>query len=242
MVNQIQNLRHGLAGGVFPSGVTTQKSQDGEKLSLRPKVITPRKPIAPGAAAARGPAPPGTLVRAPSTLRIRRNTPAGARPAGPNLGGRVSGDHRPSNRSGERLKRREKVAKDAAASKAAPVVDDVSIDPKMLDDSTVHHLMRLQRQEWDRKPYTPKYAPGSFEANELIHLGRELFRGEAPPVKIWGRMEKTLGIVGMHGAEAHLQVRRVPDGDAAPFGKEEENLYETEKAKGTAQRPEVLDT
>ena len=96
--------------------------------------------------------------------------------------------------------------------------------PGAIDGSTMQALYRQQRNQWDRKPYEPKYAPGSFAANELIHTGRELFRGEAPPVKIWTRLERTLGIVGMHNAQAHLKVRRVLDGDAAPFGQEEENL------------------
>jgi hypothetical protein len=92
----------------------------------------------------------------------------------------------------------------------------------------VRHLLRLQRKEWDRTPYEPKYAPGSFAAQELIHEGRELFRGEAPPVKYWGKLEKRIGIVGMHGAEAVLKVRRVPDGDAAPFGQEPMDVLEAE--------------
>jgi hypothetical protein len=92
----------------------------------------------------------------------------------------------------------------------------------------VHHLLRLQRKEWDRVPYEPKYAPGSFAAQELIHEGRELFRGEVPPVKVWGPLEKRIGVVGMFGAEAHLKVRRVPDGDDKPFG-EEDAVEETQK-------------
>jgi hypothetical protein len=90
------------------------------------------------------------------------------------------------------------------------------------------HLMqiiyRLQRKEWDRVPYKPKYAKGSFAANELIHAGRELFKGESPPVKIWGPLERAIGVVGMFGAEATLKVRRVGDGDEAPFGQEEHNM------------------
>jgi len=69
--------------------------------------------------------------------------------------------------------------------------------------------------------YTPKYAPGSLAANELIHTGRELFRGESPPVKVWGDLEKKIKVVGMHGAAASLQIRRIPSGDAMPFGQEE---------------------
>jgi hypothetical protein len=95
----------------------------------------------------------------------------------------------------------------------------------------VQHLLRLQRKEWDRVPYEPKYAAGSLAANELIHAGRELFAGDAPPVKVWGRLEKTLGIVGMHGAEARLQVRRLPaDKMTAP------EEYQTMKKMGLHQR------
>lgn len=70
-------------------------------------------------------------------------------------------------------------------------------------------------------PYEPKYTPGSFAANELIYKGKELFAGESPPVKVWGRLERKIGVVGMYNAEARLQIRRVPDGDEAPFGQEE---------------------
>lgn len=89
-----------------------------------------------------------------------------------------------------------------------------------VSDSMKQQLLRLQRKEWDRVPYEPKYAKGSFAANELIHAGRELFKGEAPPVKIWGPLERRIGVVGMFGAETTLKVRRVLDGDAAPFGQE----------------------
>jgi hypothetical protein len=88
----------------------------------------------------------------------------------------------------------------------------------------IQHLLRLQRGQWDRKPYEPKYAPGSFAANQLIHQGRELFRGEAPPVKIWGRLEKAIGVVGMHNAEAHLKVRRVTDLDDESLGDRREHF------------------
>lgn len=81
-----------------------------------------------------------------------------------------------------------------------------------ITDSMVQQLLRLQRKEWDKTPYEPKYAPGSFAANELIHTGRELFRGDVPDVKVWGRLEKRIGVVGMHGAEGRLEVRRVLSG------------------------------
>lgn len=108
-----------------------------------------------------------------------------------------------------------------------------------LSDGMVHHLLRLQRKEWDRKPYEPKYAKGSFAANELIHAGRELCKGETPPVKIWGPLEKRIGVVGMFGAEAHLKVRRVPDGDAEPFGQEVLELGGADEARDIANKADA---
>jgi len=163
------------------------------------------------------------MVRGPSALNIRQNAPRGNR--GPNLGGRATG--RGGQRGGkggqggreQGPKKRDKSKRET--SKQPSAIADV--DPAAtLDDGMVHHLLRLQRKEWDRVPYEPKYAPGSFAAQQLIHEGRELFRGEAPPVKIWGELERTIGVVGMFGAEAHLKVRRVGDGDEAPFGTEHE--------------------
>ena len=168
-----------------------------------------------------GSAPPegGRMVRAPNMFRNRNNanaTVGGAR-GGPNLRGRAGG--KGGDRGKDRApKKREK----GKGGDAGPSTKMSEIDPATtLSDGMIHNLMRLQRKEWDRVPYEPKYALGSFAAQELIHEGRELFRGESPPVKIWGRLEKTIGVVGMFGAEAHLKVRRVPDGDHAPFGQEE---------------------
>ena len=175
-------------------------------------------------APARTGAPTGPMVRAPAQLRLRRATPGGAPgapgggPRGPNLRGRDGKAGAGGSRGEKGPKRRERKA--GGGAKEASAVD-VKLDAT-LSDGMVQHLLRLQRKEWDRVPYEPKYATGSFAANELIHAGRELFKGEAPPVKIWGRLEKQIGVVGMFGAEAHLKVRRVPDGDAAPFGQEEE--------------------
>lgn len=191
------------------------------------KIITPRKPLvrqdSNGA--------PGTMVRAPSTLRISRTTGPGsgpqtgpnARPArgGPNLRGRTGppgGSRGKPGQGGQGPPKRRRVEKDAASTTD---FDPDVISSAEIDGPTAQLLYRLQRQQWDRKQYTPKYAPGSFEANELVHWGRELFRGESPPVKIWGKLERTLGVVGMHGAHGKLQVRRVPDGDDKPFGQEQ---------------------
>lgn len=158
------------------------------------------------------------MVRAPSTLRISRNATVGSM-RGPNLSGRAGGKGKDGGR--EKLpQKREKKAR-AARSEETGDIDFSST----LSDGMVRNLLRLQRKEWDRVPYEPKYAAGSFAANELIHEGRELMRGEVPPVKIWGRLEKRIGVVGMFGAEAKLKVRRVLDGDAAPFGQEVEDEF-----------------
>jgi hypothetical protein len=180
--------------------------------------------------------PEGQMARAPQTLRITRNTTVGgargpASVRGPNLGGRSAGRGGPRGDKGpggreQGPKRRERKAGDSDVTQSTSLAD---IDPATtLSDGMVQHLLRLQRKEWDRVPYEPKYAKGSFAAKELIHEGRELFRGEVPPVKYWGPLEKTIGVVGMFGAEAHLKVRRVPDGDEAPFGQEETGTIEAE--------------
>jgi hypothetical protein len=153
-----------------------------------------------------GTTPQGTMVRAPSKLRVTRNAPKSQRDQGPNLRGRGKGGN--STRSGGPKKREGKGA-GKGGSDSTRLAEGVTLE-QGLSDGMVQHLLRLQRKEWDRVPYQPKYARDSFAANELIHAGRELFRGEAPPVKVWGHLEKKLNIVGMHGAAAHLQVRRVP--------------------------------
>lgn len=80
-----------------------------------------------------------------------------------------------------------------------------STEPKAentLSDGMVQLLLRLQRQEWDKKKYEPKYAPGSKAAQELIEAGKKLFEGQKPVVKKWGKLEHVIGVVGMHGAHA----------------------------------------
>lgn len=155
------------------------------------------------------------MARAPAQLNLSRgprgprspgNASVGGR-RGPNLGGR---DRAAGNR-GSKEKANKRAAKDAGDERE-PTGDLGSVDiQEVFDHGMTHQLYRLQRSEWDRKPYEPKYAPGSFAANQLIHAGRELFRGESPPVKKWGMLEKRIGVVGMHGAEGRLEIRRVVD-------------------------------
>jgi hypothetical protein len=184
------------------------------------------------------PPPEGQMVRAPSALRVTRNATVGGM-RGPNLGGRSAGRGGPRGDRGpggseKGPKKRDKKAGNDEAGKAISLADIDAADT--LSDGMVHQLLRLQRKEWDRVQYEPKYTQGSFEAQKLIHEGRELFRGQAPPVKIWGRLEKRIGVVGMHGAEAHLKVTRVPDGDNTPFGQEEDTEIPEAEAMGDAKK------
>ncbi|PVI08181.1 hypothetical protein DM02DRAFT_690672 [Periconia macrospinosa] len=180
------------------------------------KLLTPRKPLIsrlPLNRSAQGDAntkqPPGTMARAPSKLRISRmvvGSPTGGPGGGP--GGRRPGPSSPrGTRPGDKPRGRKPKADDAAKNTRS----QVPRPEDHLSDGMLAHLARLQKKEWEKKPYEPKYAPGSLAANELIHLGRELFRGESPDVKVWGRLEERIGVVGMHGAEAALEVRRVVD-------------------------------
>jgi hypothetical protein len=145
-------------------------------------------------------------------------------PRGPNLSGRnfkgkgPGGERKPQSK-GERDGPKKRDKKNTVNRQRDQEEEDLP-ESETMTDGDVLALLRLQRKEWDRTPYEPKYMPGSFAANELIHTGRELFRGESPPVKIWGPLERRIGVVGMHGAEATLKVRRVGDGDAEPFGEE----------------------
>lgn len=207
----------GLAKGSFPSGQRTAQPARGP--SERPEGALKITREAYGPAQPRTDAPPGVMARAPARLRLSRppssadstsspgNATVGSR-RGPNLRAR-EGKQRSTNANDKGPKRR---TKDDSDEGAVLNPADVKLD-SVLSDGMVQHLLRLQRGEWDRKPYVPKYAPGSFEASQLVHAGRELFRGEAPPVKIWGMLEKRIGVVGMHNAEAHLKVRRVPVND-----------------------------
>lgn len=242
-IASLQNRRQpgGLARGVFPSGQMVRRSprapspqttEDGAD-------ATPRfARNAAGPRTSRGSAPPpqGQMVRAPSTLRAAREA-GDAAVKGPNLRARdarrpgAGGRRRATgnNRPGDGVKRRDRKAAGEDESLGTSI-SQVKLD-ETISDSMALHLLRLQRKEWDRVPYEPKYAEGSFAASELIHAGRELFKGESPPVKLWGPLEKRIGVVGMFGAEAHLKIRRVPDGDAEPFG--HEVLEEAEPVEAT---------
>jgi hypothetical protein len=254
-ITSLQNRRiqpGALARGSFPSGQMARRNPRTPSLQVNEDGFIPES-AAPADAqpdanprfarntarptTTRGSTPPqGQMVRAPSTLRITRQTvdgpaggpgPRGPNVRGPNLRGREGG--RPgaggkgraggagNNRSDRGPKKRER--KSGGDGKMATKLADINLGDTV-SDSMKQQLLRLQRKEWDRVPYEPKYAKGSFAANELIHAGRELFKGEAPPVKIWGPLEKRIGVVGMFGAEATLKVRRVLDGDSKPFGQE----------------------
>lgn len=191
-----------------------------------------------------GARPPGPMVRAPTQLKLARNTGRGGNTTvgsrrGPNLRGRdgkPGGGASGSREQGPRKRERKAGEGDGKKINAADVKTETT-----LSDGMVQHLLRLQRGEWDRKPFEPKYAPGSFAANELIHAGRELFRGEAPPVKIWGMLEKRIGVVGMHNAEAHLKVRRVTDLDDESLGERRE-YFETGDVENKKKMPEATKT
>ena len=171
-----------------------------------------------GAAAgtAATPGAPGKMVRAPATLRITRTpvdgpTPGGrpggfaprgpprtggppradgARgPRGPNLRGRAPGGPRE-----QQPKKRERKAPSERTEQQDVKVEDT------LSDGMVQQLFRLQRKMWDRKPYEPQYAPGSKAVSDLVAAGNKLFAGEVKKVKKPGRLERRIGIVGMHGA------------------------------------------
>lgn len=221
------NRRTAQPGGNIPSGQTEGQPGRGPP-RVRPEGSLNIIREAYGPAGPKGGAPPpGAMVRAPAQLKLSRNGPrtggnasVGGR-RGPNLRGRDGKKGGTGNRSAAGPKRRERGNKEDGEQKAD--VNSVKFEDT-LSDGMLQHLLRLQRGQWDRKPYEPKYAPGSFAANQLIHQGRELFRGEAPPVKIWGRLEKTIGVVGMHNAEAHLKVRRVTDLDDESLGDRREHF------------------
>ncbi|CAI6272130.1 unnamed protein product [Periconia digitata] len=182
------------------------------------KILTLRKPLIsrlPGVGAPRtaggdktnGNRAPGPLVRAPSQLRITRTTGTTGNSPGGGPGGRRT---RPRGSGGDKSEPSARKRKPASAETPTEAGQDKSIE-SFVSDGLLQQLLRLQNKEWEKRPYEPKYAKDSFAANELIHAGRELFRGDAPDVKIWGRLEKKIGVVGMHGAEAALEVRRVVD-------------------------------
>ncbi|KAG9188637.1 hypothetical protein G6011_07342 [Alternaria panax] len=272
-ITSLQNRRiqpGALARGSFPSGQMAQRAPRSPSIPLTkdgfiPEEYAPddaqpdanprfaRNTARPTTTRGAPPPPPqGQMVRAPSTLRITRQTVDGSArgPArapnvrGPNLRGREGGRPGPggkraggSNRGdGGPKKRTRNVGGDASMPTS---LADIKISDTV-SESMQQQLLRLQRKEWDRVPYEPKYAKGSFAANELIHAGKELFKGEAPPIKIWGPLEHRIGVVGMFGAEATLKVRRVPDGDVEPFGQEILEEEEPVQASGMESKQAVV--
>ncbi|KAH6637989.1 hypothetical protein C7974DRAFT_422931 [Boeremia exigua] len=205
----------GLAKGIFPSGQTDGQpgGQPGGQLARGPPRARPegslnitREPSGPDGP--RSAPPPGAMARAPARLKLSSaprtgNASVGGR-RGPNLRGRDAKPAGNSDKGGPRKRERTDKADEEVLEPGGSSAADV------LSDGMVRHLLRMQRSEWDRKAYVPKYAPGSLAANRLIHAGRELMRGESAPIKIWGALERRIGVVGMHGAEAHLKIRRVP--------------------------------
>ncbi|KAF2013190.1 hypothetical protein BU24DRAFT_452141 [Aaosphaeria arxii CBS 175.79] len=146
--------------------------------------------------------PPGKLVKAPANLRLTRNAPkTGVQ--GPNLNGRnkaAAGQRplRPGNRkpAGGPARRDPKLRQSASEEEDA----ENQADKDLLPEGMVQHLLRLQRKEWDRTPYQPKYTKDSKAALDLIENGKKLFQGESPLKKEPSKIDKRLGIVGMHGA------------------------------------------
>ncbi|KAF2270641.1 hypothetical protein CC78DRAFT_528389 [Lojkania enalia] len=211
--------RAGTAGGVSPNNTPKQTSirmnASSQDASTNNRPMTGRPLIRKTAASPSSPLlrkealnpsePPGTMVRAPSTLRITRNA------RGPNMGGpNLRGRDRPksaSNRGGEMVPRARQKKRDGTktGSGSGSAREDGKEESHRIEDSLsdamVQQLLRLQRKMWDRKPYEPKYAHGSPAALELIEAGKRLFEGEKPKKKtIPGKLERTIGIVGMHGA------------------------------------------
>ncbi|KAF2197235.1 hypothetical protein GQ43DRAFT_444417 [Delitschia confertaspora ATCC 74209] len=169
----------------FPGRTSTNTPPPGSKL------LTRRAP------------PPGTLARAPPTLRLSRD-PGASRPTGvgPNLRGRDGKAPRPawdqgnSNRPDRPKRTQEKkpvMPKQEEESKEDKVEDD-------LNNGMVQTLLRLQRKEWDRSTYQPIYS-SKEKLDELVDIGNTLFKGEKPEKeKKKTRLDYVLGIQNMHGA------------------------------------------
>ncbi|KAF2634150.1 hypothetical protein P280DRAFT_512105 [Massarina eburnea CBS 473.64] len=211
----------GLAGGVFIAGSdpTAESSPSASSASSssspapRARMVPIHKTFAMGPTAGTPGAPagpPGTMIRAPSKLRITRNSQVGQRAGGVNLRGRGPSSSSRGGQEREPKKREGQANSKNKGTSLADMIEEAKVED-YISDGALQHLLRLQRKEWDRVPYEPKYTQGSLAANELIHMGRELFRGDCPDVKVWGRLEKTIGVVGMHGAHARLKVKRVVD-------------------------------
>ncbi|KAF2186907.1 hypothetical protein K469DRAFT_629639 [Zopfia rhizophila CBS 207.26] len=215
-VTGLQNKPLGIGrAGVFPRGQFLRKSDDsngndigsapghseGDAVNSRPLVR--KHSVGPGKMAIRrtptGASPPGTMVRAPTTLRINRNA-RGPATGGPNLRGREGFGPRPTrtvNRGTESGPKRRERKKESEGPMSVQKEDKIE---DRLSDGMVQQLLRLQRKEWDRVSYEPMYSPGSKAATELLEAGKKLFEGEFPTKKKPGRLEHVLGIQNMHGA------------------------------------------
>ncbi|KAF2662845.1 hypothetical protein K491DRAFT_709505 [Lophiostoma macrostomum CBS 122681] len=143
--------------------------------------------------------PPGTMVRAPAQLRLSPAGPTGLRRGPPNARGRGGAPARDGQRqrSGENNPRRRERKPDAPNKKKGQT--NQSVDAT-LNDGMVRNLLRLQRLEWDRVPYEPKYGQGSKAALDLVEEGKMMFAGQPPKTKKEpSRLHRTIGVVGMHG-------------------------------------------
>ncbi|KAF1999547.1 hypothetical protein P154DRAFT_620967 [Amniculicola lignicola CBS 123094] len=189
--------------GQNPTSSATTSSPSNTIQLTRPLIRREMTGSFPSSSTGRAAPPPGTMVRAPAALRITRNAPSSTTPRGPNLRGRAgpssSSTSGGNNRGEQRPKKRERKAGGAGAGPKKNK-EDVSIEDT-LSDGMVQQLYRLQRKEWDKVPYEPKYKHGSSEARELVETGKLLFAGEVPKVKSRQELmlERRIGIVGMHG-------------------------------------------
>ncbi|KAF2750651.1 hypothetical protein M011DRAFT_178103 [Sporormia fimetaria CBS 119925] len=167
---------------------------------IRREFVGPRTTEGQGQGAPGSAPPAGKMVRAPTQLRITRDPTGprdgapGARTGGPNLRGRrPPGGARPGQPGSRR--REQRPQRQGPPKQAQDTIEDE------LSDGMVKQLLRLQRKEWDKVPYEPKYAKGSPAALELLEAGKKLFEGEKPKVKteLERKLERTIGVVGMHG-------------------------------------------
>jgi hypothetical protein len=143
-----------------------------------------------------GSAPQGQMIRMSTNLRTKAS--ASGNTSGPSLrGGRTSsgGSRGPRGTKENQPGRRKK---DATKKVRFANDEDVKIEDT-LSDGMVKQLMRLQMKEWEKRTYEPKYAHGSPAALDLIEQGKQLCAGEVRTKKVPGRLERVIGVAGMHG-------------------------------------------
>ena len=125
---------------------------------------------------------------------------------GPNLQGRTGGQGR-TGPPGTRKPRPDKAKGKAALARKKAIEErklkrqqeeNETLENK-ISDGMAQHLLRLQRKEWDKVPYEPKYTKGSKALEDIIATGKTLFNGQVPRVKETSRLDKVLGIAGRHG-------------------------------------------